>query len=117
MKQILTVLLFIVSISTSVFADGPMEFEGTKPVDENNPKLHQRQRDGGSFTKKPEVVLSTVGPVPVGTVPQAPGVPGSGNGLNVNDLNVLVAPPGIVNPNAINGGNQPPPVATTIVVP
>lgn len=108
MKQILTVLFFIVSISTSVFADGPVEFEGTKPVDENNPKLHHRQREGGSFTKKPEVVLSTVGPVPVGTVPvvPAPSVPGTNNGLNVKDLNVLVAPPGFVNGNRVDGGSN-----------
>jgi hypothetical protein len=91
MRKLYFAVLLVISLMNSAYADGPVEFEGTKPVDEDNAHLHKRQREGGSFTKKPEVVLSTVGPVPVNT--QAAVAPGNGVGINPQDLNIVVAPP------------------------
>jgi hypothetical protein len=67
----------------STFADGPVE------PGQQNPYLHKRERDGGSFTKKPEVVISTVGPVPVNPPPNPP-VAGA---IDPRNVNVVVAPP------------------------
>jgi len=101
LKTILLLLIVLLS-SVSAWADGPAatDKDNAKQLEadsERGPHYVSRP-DGGSFVKKPEVVLSTVGPVPVGIVPQAATLPGAG-GLNVNDLNVLVAPPGLLNRN------------------
>ena len=111
MKKLTAVLLLTLLFVVPAFADGPADEE--RPSDAHDKMISNQ-------VNKPQRKLSTVGPVPVGTVPQAAVLPGSG-GLNAKELNVFVAPPGGVFRNGGTGqggnNNPPEPAPTTIVVP